>query len=102
MILVKKLYPIHNTNQEDSNDSYVFRYALLGASGCGKTTVLSSIVGLKKLDEGTISVFGGIPGESSYGIPGSRVGYMPQVSLLQNILLFSISIFRGDLYSSQY
>ena len=71
----------------------------MGASGCGKTTVLSSIVGLKKLDEGTISVFGGIPGESSYGIPGSRVGYMPQVSLLQNILLFSISIFRGDLLS---
>ena len=79
--LWSSLYPIHNTNQADSNDSYVFRYALLGASGCGKTTVLSSIVGLKKLDEGTISVFGGIPGESSYGIPGSRVGYMPQVSL---------------------
>ena len=61
----------------------------MGASGCGKTTVLSSIVGLKKLDEGTISVFGGIPGESSYGIPGSRVGYMPQVSLFQNIFYFS-------------
>ena len=59
-----------------------FRYALLGASGCGKTTVLSSIIGLKKLDEGSLSVFGGVPGETCYGIPGRRVGYMPQVSYM--------------------
>ena len=60
-----------------------YRYALLGASGCGKTTVLSSIIGLKKLDEGSLSVFGGVPGETCYGIPGRRVGYMPQVSYMQ-------------------
>ena len=42
------------------------------------------------MDDGLISVFGGIPGETSYGIPGKRVGYMPQVgftSLLQTFIL---------------
>ena len=64
-----------------------YRYALLGASGCGKTTVLSSIIGLKKLDEGSLSVFGGVPGKTCYGIPGRRVGYMPQVSTIRYFLI---------------
>ena len=54
-------------------------FGIVGESGCGKTTVLSCIVGLKSLDDGSISVFGGVPGEASIGIPGNRVGYMPQV-----------------------
>lgn len=53
-------------------------YGLLGASGCGKTTMLSAIVGLKTVDTGMVSVFGGIPGDRSIGIPGKRIGYMPQ------------------------
>ena len=55
------------------------RYGLLGASGCGKTTVLSLIVGLKTIDKGQLRVFGGIPGDGYIEIPGKRVGYMPQV-----------------------
>lgn len=53
-------------------------YGLLGASGCGKSTLLSCIVGVKKLDSGQITVLGGEPGSKSSGIPGPRVGYMPQ------------------------
>nr|XP_023029076.1 ABC transporter G family member 23-like [Leptinotarsa decemlineata] len=53
-------------------------YGLLGASGCGKTTLLSSIVGRKKIDGGEIWVLGGKPGEVGSGVPGPRVGYMPQ------------------------
>ena len=50
----------------------------MGASGCGKTTLLSCIVGRRSLDSGKIYVFGGAPGTKESGIPGRTVGYMPQ------------------------
>lgn len=41
---------------------FMCRYGLLGASGCGKTTLLSCIVGRRKLNSGQIHVLGGKPG----------------------------------------
>ncbi|OXA49624.1 ABC transporter G family member 20 [Folsomia candida] len=59
-------------------------YSLLGSSGCGKTTLLSCIVGIRNLNSGEILVFGRKPGSRGSGIPGKRVGYMPQDLALYN------------------
>jgi len=56
-----------------------FRYALLGSSGCGKTTILQAIVGQHDLTSGEIRVLGHRPKTRASGIPGPTVGYMPQV-----------------------
>ncbi|XP_037955428.1 ABC transporter G family member 20-like [Teleopsis dalmanni] len=53
-------------------------YGLLGSSGCGKTTLLSCIVGRRRLNSGDIWVLGGRPGSPGSGVPGPRIGYMPQ------------------------
>lgn len=47
----------------------------------GKTTLLSCIVGLRKLSKGKVYVCGKKPGEKGSGLPGRLVGYMPQVHL---------------------
>lgn len=59
-------------------------YGLLGPSGCGKTTLLQCIVGKRRLQSGRISVFGSKPGTPQAGVPGPRVGYMPQELALYN------------------
>ena len=69
--------------------------AILGASGCGKTTVLRAIAGFEPVDAGTVSVDGTVvdggvdAGGSSQGagrrwVPAHRrgVGYLPQEGAL--------------------
>ncbi|XP_033209708.1 ABC transporter G family member 23 isoform X2 [Belonocnema kinseyi] len=71
-------------------------YGLLGASGCGKTTLLSCVVGVKKLDSGKIWVLGGKPGTEASGVPGPRVGYMPQeISLVQEFTVIDALYYFG-------
>ncbi|CAB0037804.1 unnamed protein product [Trichogramma brassicae] len=71
-------------------------YGLLGSSGCGKTTLLSCVVGVRKIDSGDIWVLGGRPGDLSSGIPGPRVGYMPQdISLVGEFSIIGALYYFG-------
>ncbi|ODM87848.1 ABC transporter G family member 23 [Orchesella cincta] len=74
-------------------------YGLLGASGCGKTTMLSCLVGLRQLDSGDIRVFGAKPGTISSGIPGKKLGYMPQdIALYPHFSIKEIMQYFGRIY----
>ncbi|XP_043476598.1 ABC transporter G family member 23 isoform X2 [Leptopilina heterotoma] len=71
-------------------------YSLLGASGCGKTTLLSCVVGVRRLDSGTIWCLGGKPGSKGSGVPGPRLGYMPQeISLVQEFTVLNALYYFG-------
>ncbi|XP_054005310.1 ABC transporter G family member 23-like isoform X1 [Hylaeus anthracinus] len=71
-------------------------YGLLGPSGCGKTTLLSSMAGVTKLDSGDIWILGGKPKSKESGIPGPRVGYMPQdVSLVDEFSVINACYYFG-------
>ncbi|XP_071958454.1 ABC transporter G family member 20-like isoform X2 [Antedon mediterranea] len=57
-------------------------YGLLGASGCGKTTLLRCCLGRLRYDSGTIIICGKPPLTQGHGVPGPMVGYMPQETAL--------------------
>ena len=70
-------------------------YSLLGASGCGKTTALNCLAGRLDLDAGDVTVLSRPPGDRDNGVPGKRIGYMPQESYFLKIsICVNLSIVR--------
>ncbi|XP_065841203.1 ABC transporter G family member 20-like [Oscarella lobularis] len=57
-------------------------YGLLGPSGCGKTTLLRCILGRLRVDAGEVVVLEYPPNTPGNGVPGRKVGYMPQETAL--------------------
>jgi len=66
---------------------HFYSYGLLGASGCGKTTLLRCVLGRLRIQSGKILILGKPPGAKGHNVPGNGVGYMPQVSIIQGNLI---------------
>ena len=74
-------------------------YALLGASGCGKTTLLSCIIGSSSLNEGSIRVLG----KSASKLPGHKIGYMPQqIALIDEFTIKEVIYYFGRISGMTY
>lgn len=72
--------------------SFYFSYALIGSSGCGKTTLLSCIFGEMYLNSGTVNVMGTEPSKVSR----LKIGYMPQeIDLADDLTLKQMIHFFG-------
>ena len=59
--------------------------AIIGANGCGKTTLLSILVGTLRADAGTISIDGKNQSTCS-GRRAKSIGYVPQINPLPDTL----------------
>lgn len=74
-------------------------YALLGSSGCGKTTLLRCVLGRLQPQSGVIRVFGQEPGSEYSPVPGPGVGYMPQeLALFPDFTIKETLRYFGQLY----
>ncbi|XP_054710779.1 LOW QUALITY PROTEIN: ABC transporter G family member 20-like [Uloborus diversus] len=74
-------------------------YGLLGPSGCGKTTLLRCIVGRHHPSSGSIKIYGRVPGERGFCVPGPGVGFMPQeLALYPEITMEETLTYFGRLY----
>jgi ABC-type multidrug transport system ATPase subunit len=72
---------------------------MIGSSGCGKTTLLSCILGMNNLDDGIISVFGQKVVKDKRLKGSHRIGYMPQETALVGELTVKETVnFFGNIF----
>jgi ABC-2 type transport system ATP-binding protein len=72
--------------------------ALLGPNGAGKSTTIDMLLGLAEPDAGTVTLFGGAPGEA---IAAGRVGAMLQTgALLRDLTVRELIAMMAALYPS--
>lgn len=74
-------------------------YSLIGASGCGKTSLLQCILGMKKVDSGSISVLGYSVSNSKVNKVSHLIGYMPQqTSLVPELTIKETLYYFGNIF----
>lgn len=67
----------------------------MGSSGCGKTTLLSCLVGVLEADSGEIKIFG----ESINKSTNTKIGFMPQeTALAENLKIREFFRYFGMIF----
>lgn len=75
----------------------------MGASGCGKTTLLSSILGIVDLQGGRITVLGKQTKKDEIHKAGHKIGYMPQETALIDELSVKETIYYfGNIFQMDF
>jgi ABC-type multidrug transport system ATPase subunit len=68
---------------------------MMGSSGCGKTTLISCLVGVQSVDSGDVKIFGD-PVES---LKKDRIGFMPQdTALTKGLMVREFFWFFGKIF----
>ncbi|CAG9805991.1 unnamed protein product [Chironomus riparius] len=74
-------------------------YSLIGASGCGKTTLLSCILGMKQLECGSIRVLGHTVKFERPPKVAHLIGYMPQnTALIPELTIRETLYYFGNIF----
>lgn len=56
-------------------------------------------MGVKKPNYGDVRIFNSLPGDSSLGIPGPNVGYMPQeIALYIDLTIYEMLMYMGKIF----
>jgi ABC-2 type transport system ATP-binding protein len=75
-------------------------FGLLGPNGAGKTTLMEILCGLRRFDEGKVTIQGFDLIKNSYKVR-SLIGFCPQETLLYDLLSVRENLsFSASLYSS--
>ncbi|WP_342356987.1 ABC transporter ATP-binding protein [Clostridium algidicarnis] len=73
-------------------------FGLLGPNGAGKTTLINSMLGLTKVDSGSIKIFGKDIKEHEMYVK-KNIGIVPQeIALYQELTAYENLMFFGRLY----
>ena len=71
-------------------------WAVVGESGCGKTTLLHTTAGLLPVDEGAVSVAGNDPCDASVALVQQKDALFPWLTAVDNVLLAAVSVGGGE------
>jgi ABC-type multidrug transport system ATPase subunit len=68
---------------------------MMGSSGCGKTTLISCLVGVQSVDSGDVKIFGDPIGN----LKNDRIGFMPQeTALTRGLMVREVFWFFGKIF----
>ncbi|KAG5667406.1 hypothetical protein PVAND_015387 [Polypedilum vanderplanki] len=105
---------IKNKNDSENKNQIIFNglnltikcgtiYILIGSSGCGKTTLLTCLLGMQKIQKGEIKIFNHKVEFEQISRFSKIIGYMPQqISLTSELTIYETLKYFANLHSMNH